>query len=44
MVDVLREHDPLARPYAIQLTNVTVHLGNKDVLKSINLSIEQGGM
>ncbi|CAF1087228.1 unnamed protein product [Adineta ricciae] len=29
---------------AIQLTDVTVHLGNKDVLRSINLTIESGGI
>ena len=34
----------LAPPLAIELTDVTVHLGKKDILKSINLSIEQGGM
>jgi len=34
----------LSTPYAVQLTDVTVHLGRRDVLKSINLSIEQGGM
>jgi len=34
----------LSKPYAVQLTDVTVHLGRRDVLKSINLSIEQGGM
>ncbi|UJR30301.1 hypothetical protein I4U23_017838 [Adineta vaga] len=29
---------------AIQLTNVTVHLGDKDVLRSIHLSIQSGGI
>lgn len=38
------DHHELAQPYAIQLTDVTVHLGKKDVLRSIHLSIEQGGM
>ena len=42
MVDDI--NDQLAKPSAIQLTDVTVRLGNKDVLRSINLSIEQGGM
>ncbi len=44
MVDVINDHHQLSTPYAIQLTDVTVRLGNKDVLKSVNLSIEQGGM
>lgn len=34
----------ISKSYAIQLTDVTVHLGKRDVLKSINLSVEQGGM
>ena len=38
------EHHELAQPFAIQLQDVTVHLGKKDVLRSITLSIEQGGM
>jgi ABC-type molybdenum transport system ATPase subunit/photorepair protein PhrA len=44
MDDTTNAHDQLSKPYAIQLTDVTVRLGNKDVLKSINLSVEQGGM
>jgi ABC-type molybdenum transport system ATPase subunit/photorepair protein PhrA len=44
MEDVIDDHHQLSKPYAIQLTDVTVNLGNKDVLKSLNLSIEQGGM
>ena len=38
------DHTRLSPPFAIQLTDVTIHLGKRDVLKSINLSIEQGGM
>jgi ABC-type molybdenum transport system ATPase subunit/photorepair protein PhrA len=44
MADGINDHHKLANPYAIQLTDVTVRLGSKDVLKTINLSIEQGGM
>ncbi|CAF1292196.1 unnamed protein product [Adineta steineri] len=44
MVDIINDHDQLSNPYAIQLTDVTVHLGNKNVLRSVNLSIEQGGI
>lgn len=45
MVDDMNDHHhQLANPYAIQLNDVTVRLSNKDILKSINLSIEQGGM
>jgi hypothetical protein len=39
MEDVIDDHHQLSKPYAIQLTDVTVN-----VLKSLNLSIEQGGM
>jgi ABC-type molybdenum transport system ATPase subunit/photorepair protein PhrA len=42
--DNITDHHQLANPYAIQLTDVTIRLSNKDILKSINLSIEQGGM
>jgi ABC-type molybdenum transport system ATPase subunit/photorepair protein PhrA len=44
MADTNHVHQQLSNLYAVQLTDVTVRLGNKDVLKSINLSIEQGGM
>ncbi|CAF4613281.1 unnamed protein product [Rotaria sp. Silwood2] len=40
----INDHQQLADPYAIELINITIRLGNKDVLKSINLSIEQGGI
>ncbi len=44
MADDMNDRHQFSNPYAIQLTDVTVRLSNKDVLKSINLSIEQGGM
>lgn len=44
MVDDMNDHHELSNPYAIQMNDVTVRLGKKDVLRSINLSIEQGGM
>jgi ABC-type molybdenum transport system ATPase subunit/photorepair protein PhrA len=44
MTDDINDHHQLSNTYAIQLTDITVRLGNKDVLKTINLSIEQGGM
>lgn len=40
----INDRAELANPYAIELIDVTVRLGNKDILKSINLTIEQGGM
>ena len=42
--DNITDVHQLANPCAVQLTDVTIRLSNKDILKSINLSIEQGGM
>jgi ABC-type molybdenum transport system ATPase subunit/photorepair protein PhrA len=42
--DNITDHHQLAHPYAIQLNDITIRLSNKDILKSIHLSIEQGGM
>lgn len=42
--DIDDHHHQLAKPCAVQVFDVTVRLGNKDILKSIHLSIEQGGM
>lgn len=39
-----REAYQLSIPPAVQLTDVTVRLGKTDVLKSICLTIEKGGM
>lgn len=44
MVEDVNDHHQLANSYAIQLNDVTVRLSSKDILKSISLSIEQGGM
>lgn len=44
MGDDINDHHKLTNPPAIQLTDVTVRLGKKDVLRCINLVIEQGGM
>ncbi|CAF4823206.1 unnamed protein product [Rotaria sp. Silwood1] len=38
------DHHQLSNPYAIELNNVTIRLSNKDILKSITLAIEQGGI
>ncbi|CAF4511728.1 unnamed protein product, partial [Rotaria sp. Silwood2] len=44
MENTLNDHQQLSNPHAIELTNITIRLGNKDVLKSINLSIDHGGI
>ncbi|CAF1004312.1 unnamed protein product [Rotaria sordida] len=40
----ISDHHQLSNPCAIELIDVTIRLSNKDILKSINLSIEQGGI
>jgi ABC-type molybdenum transport system ATPase subunit/photorepair protein PhrA len=44
MNDRVDASQQLAKPFAIHLTDVTIRLGKKHVLKCINMSIEQGGM
>ncbi|CAM4940454.1 unnamed protein product [Rotaria socialis] len=44
MEHAINDLDELANPYAIELIDVTVRLGNRDILKSIHLTIEQGGI
>lgn len=44
MEHTVSEHYVLSNTCAVELIDITVRLGNKDVLKSVDLTIEQGGM
>ena len=44
MEDITSDRRKFSNAAAIELIDVTVHLGNKTVLRSINLSVDQGGM
>lgn len=44
MAHDINDSNQLSIPYAIELSDVTIRLGSKDILRSINLAIAQGGM
>ena len=44
MLNTIDEQRQLSHTYAVELTDVTICLGNKTILRSINLSINHGGM